>query len=75
MTVDLDVPEGIRRHLLAGEWIPNPDQPADHDELVTVVAVYRQESAGMVWVKGNVCGHGVPDCGTGPASNARLSPR
>ncbi|MFG1659099.1 hypothetical protein ACGFIY_21460 [Micromonospora chersina] len=65
MTVDLDVPQGTRLHLLAGEWFPSPGQPADRDELVTVVAVYRQEIAGMVWVKGHVCGHGVPECGAG----------
>lgn len=65
MTVDLDVPEGTRLHLLAGEWFPRPGQPADRGELVRVVAVYRQEIAGMVWVRGHVCRWPEPDCGTG----------
>jgi hypothetical protein len=65
MTVDLDVPAGARLFLLAGEWYPAPDRPADRDEIVTVVAVYRQVIAGRVWVRGHVCRSPEPDCRTG----------
>ncbi|MEU0078509.1 hypothetical protein ABZY58_11485 [Micromonospora tulbaghiae] len=63
--VDLAVEPGTLLHLLAGEWFPTPGRAADRDTLVAVVAVYRQEIAGMVWVRGHVCGRGAPDCGTG----------
>lgn len=65
MTVDLHVPPGTCLALKAGEWFPQPGQPADRDELVTVVAVYRQEIGGRVWVRGHVCRRPDPDCGTG----------
>ncbi|MBM0237144.1 hypothetical protein JNW88_08260 [Micromonospora sp. ATA32] len=65
MTVDLNVPEDTRLHLLPGEWYPQPGEPADRGELVAVVTVYRQEIAGVVWVKGHVCAYPHPDCGTG----------
>lgn len=65
MTVDLDVPAGTRLHLLAGEWFPEPGRPSERDELVSVVAVYREEIGGRVWVKGHACRWPDPDCGGG----------
>lgn len=64
MRVNLDAPAGTLLLLLAGEWFPTPAAPADRDELVTVVAVGREEIAGRVWVNGHTCRRTDPDCGT-----------
>lgn len=66
MKVDLDVEPGRELYLLAGEWFPEPGEPAARDARVFAVGVYQQEIAGMVWVRGHVCtASGVPECGTG----------
>ncbi|MGS2615119.1 hypothetical protein ACVCAH_11430 [Micromonospora sp. LZ34] len=64
MRTDLEVPAGTRLLLLAGEWFPAPGQAATVDQLVTTVAVYREVIGGLVWVRGHVCSHPNPDCGT-----------
>lgn len=69
MTVDLDVPDGTRLHLLAAEWRPNP---TGRDELVWTVGVYRQAVGGMVWVRGHVCRGPEPDCGSGWCFEAQV---
>ncbi|MER7331716.1 MULTISPECIES: hypothetical protein [unclassified Micromonospora] len=70
MTVDLNVPAGTRLHLLGGEIHPNP---TGRDELVWTVAVFTQAVAGMVWVRGHVCGGPEPDCAAGWCFEARVA--
>ncbi len=47
----------------AADWFPQPRRHAEHDVTVVVAAVYRQEVAGRIWVRGHVCSWDEPDCG------------
>ncbi|NLU77267.1 hypothetical protein HCA58_02430 [Micromonospora sp. HNM0581] len=62
MRVLIEVPSGRVLRLLAGEWYPSPDVPADRDALISTVAVGKSSYGGLVLVHGHECNHRAPDC-------------
>ncbi|MEV2239546.1 hypothetical protein [Micromonospora sp. NPDC049891] len=63
--IDLNVPEGTRLRLRAGEWGTRRQAGTNQNVIVWTVRVYQQEVGGTVWVRGHTCANPDPDCGGG----------